>query len=114
MSLRDAAEAMPGRGFVPGDLPDPLYFWESDELGLSLAIRDDKVIAITAELEFIVDGDDLIGLPEEAALWRAGGETSRDPGERVDIISTLSGLELYVLDGRVSQVSVAEGDLPQA
>jgi hypothetical protein len=110
MSLMDAAEALPGTGFVPDDDPDPLYFWESEELGLSLAIRDDKVIAITAELEFVVDGQDLIDLPEEAALWRAGGETSRDGNEGIYFISTVSGLDVLVVDGFVSQVSLAEND----
>jgi hypothetical protein len=83
------------------------YYWESEETGLSVNLVDGSVVAIMASTEFIVDGDNLIGLPADAAIWRAGGEISRDSSP-TGFIETVSGIQLCVVDDVVVTASLED------
>jgi hypothetical protein len=105
MSLDQVKALVPGYGEIDAeDDDDPPYYWNSDNLGLSIQFQDDVVIAITAKREFAFSGVNLVGMPAEQAISLAGSETGRDAGYPIDFVQTSSGLELYEEDGHVLMV----------
>lgn len=94
------------------ELADDGLVWDSDEFGLSVTVASGVVVAVHAVLEFVYQESDIIGLPVAEALWRLGGEVSRDEGE-IDIIRTALGPELYCRGDEVISVAIDRFDLVQ-
>jgi hypothetical protein len=115
MTESELRSKLPGR---VDDAQDPASFeladdglvWDSDEFGLSVTVVSDVVVAVHAVLEFVYQDCDIIGLPVAEALWRLGGEVSREEGE-IDIIQTALGPELYCRRDEVISVAINRFDL---
>jgi hypothetical protein len=106
MSQQAIAEAIPGKLSTPdpidsADPESPSWYWDSEPLGLSILIDDQKAVYISANDEFRIEGVNLIGMSADAAILLAGGELSRETLGPVSFVRTGSGLELYVEEGRI-------------
>ena len=82
--------------------------WQPDVIA---TLSDDIVVSITALDECEVDGVDVIGLPLESVAWRLGGIAEQTGRGVVDMFETTSGVELWVRDGSVCQVSISDWSL---
>jgi hypothetical protein len=109
MTEQEVKAAIPGAGsFFDGriestePLEDAVYSWDSDEGGLSVTFSDGIVVEIAAREEFLLGGENLVGLSADAAIKLAGGEVSRD-GEPMEFVTTTSGIVLWVMEGVVAQ-----------
>jgi hypothetical protein len=90
------------------DLDDhePNSYWMADDEGLIVTFRGGVATMITAKREFLVLGQNLIGMVASDAISLAGGETDREDWPPHDFIRTGSGLELAETNGRVVMVTV--------
>ena len=114
MTDREVMAALPGVGsYFDGfiDSPEPFddaeFSWWSEECGLNVGFSDGIVVDIAAHEEFLLDGENLIGLSAEVAIDLAGGEVSRE-GEVMEFVATASGIVLWIMEGVVTQAHLED------
>jgi hypothetical protein len=102
MTAAEVMAALPGMAsYSDGTKSSPAPFgtanlyWESDETGVSVCLVDGFAVSISASAEFIVGSDNLIGMPAAKAIWRVGGEVSRD-GSPFAFVETAGGVQLCI------------------
>jgi hypothetical protein len=78
-----------------------------------VTLSDDIVVSITAFDECLVDGVNVIGLPLDAVAWRLGGVSEQTGQGEVDMFQTASGVEIWIRDGSVCQLSISDWSLIQ-
>lgn len=76
-----------------------------------LSICDGIVVSIGTSDECFLDGTNLIGLPFDEVAGRLGGiEAQLEAGE-IEIYATVTGVELYVRDGKVTRIVLSDWSL---
>jgi hypothetical protein len=110
MTKEEIPPTIPGRwGHLEPDVdPEQNPYWESETTGVTVQFVDGRAVSISGNIEFIVDGVNLVGMPLAAAAQHVGGLTDSYEAEDWEFVNSETGLHFVAYDGEITSVGIED------